>query len=88
VRAYGLADSLELNAYERLATRSEIQSFALNVLVGLASILVVTVGGPDAAFWPGMTYMLIMPLQTLNGRLMRSRIHQAQTTSTQEPSAS
>jgi hypothetical protein len=87
-RRYGLADSLELNAYERLATRSEIQSFALNVLVGLASIVIVTVGGPDAAFWSGMAYMLIMPLQTVNGRLMRTRIYQAETASTREPSAS
>jgi hypothetical protein len=87
-RRYGLADSLELNAYERLATRSEIQSFALNVLVGLASIVIVTVGGPDAAFWSGMAYMLIMPLQTVNGRLMRTRIRRAAATSTQEPAAS
>lgn len=32
-----------------------------------------TVGGPDAAFLSGMTYMLIMPLQILNGRVMGAR---------------
>jgi hypothetical protein len=80
VHAYQLADGLELDAYERLTTRSELQGFGLNMLVGLASIAIVTVGGPDAAFWSGMAYMLIMPVQTVNGRLMRTRIRQAATT--------
>jgi hypothetical protein len=51
----------------------------LNVVIGLVSIAIVAVGGPDAAFWSGMAYMLIMPVQTLNGRLMRTRIRQAAT---------
>jgi hypothetical protein len=51
------------------------------VLVGLASIAIVAVGGPDAAFWSGMAYMLIMPLQTVNGRLTRTRIRRAETSS-------
>jgi len=69
LHAYRLGERLELDDYERLTTRSELQGFGPNVLVGLASIAVVTVGGPDAAFWSGMTYMLIMPLQTVNGRV-------------------
>ena len=80
LHAYQLADSLELDDHERLTTRSELQGFGLNMLVGLASIAIVTVGGPDAAFWSGMAYMLIMPVQTVNGRLMRTRIRQAATT--------
>jgi hypothetical protein len=32
LRAYRLADTLELDAYERLATRGEIQGFTLNIL--------------------------------------------------------
>jgi hypothetical protein len=88
LRAYRLADTLELDAYELLTTRSEIQGFALNAVVGVASILIVVIGGPDAAFWSGMTYMLIMPLQFLNGRVMGARIRRAATTSAQEPSAS
>ena len=80
LHAYRLADSLELDDYERLTTRSELQGFGLNMLIGLASIAIVTVGGPDAAFWSGMAYMLIMPAQTVNGRLMRTRIRQAATT--------
>ena len=50
---------------------------------GLASIAIVTVGGPDAAFWSGMTYMLIMPLQIVNGRMMGGRIRQATAASPQ-----
>jgi uncharacterized membrane protein len=80
LHAYRLADSLELDGYERLTTRSELQGLGLNMLIGLASIAIVTVGGPDAAFWSGMAYMLIMPAQTVNGRLMRTRIRQAATT--------
>ena len=47
------------------------------MLVGLTSIAIVTVGGPDAAALSGMAYMLIWPLQVLNGRIMRPRIRQA-----------
>jgi hypothetical protein len=78
LHAYRMGERLELDEYERLTTRSELQGFGLNVLVGLASIVIVTVGGPDAAFWSGMTYMLIMPLQTVNGRVMRTRIRLAE----------
>jgi hypothetical protein len=83
LRAYRLADALGLTPYERLATRSEVQGFAINVGIGLVSIAIVGVGGPDAAFWSGMTYMLIAPLQVLNGRVMGGRIRQATTTSPQ-----
>ena len=41
----------------------------------------------EAAFWSGMTYMLIMPVQLVNGRLMRTPI-QAAATSAREPAAS
>ena len=43
--------------------------------------------GPDAAFWSGMTYMLIMPFQIVNGRVMGARIRHAATTSAGGPSA-
>ena len=80
-RRYGLADALELTAYERLTTRSEMQGFAINVAIGLTSIAIVAVGGPDAAFWSGMAYVLIMPLQIVNGRMMGGRIRQTSATS-------
>jgi uncharacterized membrane protein len=76
---------LQLDIYERLTTRSELQGFVLNVAIGLASITIVLVGGPDAAFWSGMAYMLIMSLQILNGRVMGARIRQAATASSREP---
>jgi uncharacterized membrane protein len=83
LRAWRLADDLELTSYERLTTRSEMQGFAINVAIGLTSIAIVAVGGPDAAFWSGMAYMLIMPLQVVNGRVMGGRIRQASTSSRQ-----
>jgi len=55
------------------------------VAIGLASIAIVTVGGPEAAFLSGMTYMLIMPLQIVNGRVMGARIRRAAATSAREP---
>jgi len=83
LRAWQLADALELTAYERLTTRSEMQGFAINVAIGLTSIAIVAVGGPDAAFWSGMAYVLIMPLQIVNGRMMGGRIRQTSATSAQ-----
>jgi uncharacterized membrane protein len=83
LRAWQLADALELTAYERLTTRSEMQGFAINVAIGLTSIAIVSVGGPDAAFWSGMAYMLIMPLQIVNGRIMGGRIWHTSATSAQ-----
>ena len=88
LHAYQLADALELNDYERLTTRSELQGFALNLLVGLTSIAIVTVGGPEAAFWSGMSYLLILPVQSVNGRLMGARIRRAAASSARERTAS
>jgi hypothetical protein len=45
----------------------------------------VTVGSPDAAFWSGMAYTLIMPLQIVNGRVMGARIRRAATTPVSGP---
>jgi uncharacterized membrane protein len=83
LHAWRLADALELTPYERLTTRSEMQGFAINVAIGLTSIAIVAVGGPDAAFWSGMAYVLIMPLQVVNGRMMGGRIRQTSATSAQ-----
>jgi hypothetical protein len=65
-----------------ILTRAEIQGFGINMAVGLASIVIVTVGGADAAFLSGMTYMLIMPLQIVNGRIMGARIRRAAASTT------
>ncbi len=45
----------------------------MNVSVGLASIFVAILGGEEASSWAGMLYLLIFPLQMINGRAMRSR---------------
>ncbi len=72
--AYSLRAVLELDAPESSVTREEIQSFLVNVSVGLASIFVAILGGEEASSWAGMLYLLIFPLQMINGRAMRSRM--------------
>ena len=74
LRAYALRDALELDARELLVTRKEIQSFLLNVLVGLASVGIAVIGGEGWTFLAGLIYFLIAPLQTINGFAMGSRI--------------
>jgi uncharacterized membrane protein len=73
-RAYSLRDALELDARELSVTRTETQSFLLNVLVGLASVGIATLGGEGWVSWAGWIYVLIGPLQAANGFVMGSRI--------------
>ena len=73
LRAYSLRDALGLDAHEASITREEIQSSLLNALVGLASAAVAAIGGQETVGWAGFVYLLIFPLQVINGRLMDSR---------------
>jgi uncharacterized membrane protein len=73
LRAYSLRGTLELSARELSVTREEIQGYLLNVSVGLASVAIAVLGGVEAASWAGLAYLLIFPLQTINGRAMNSR---------------
>ena len=77
LRAYSLRGALELNAHELSITREEIQSFLLNAGVGLASIAIAVLGGQEATSWAGFAYLLLFPLQIMNGRLMDSRRRRA-----------
>ena len=72
-RAYALRRDLDLNARETWITRSEIQSFSLNILVGVTSVGVALVGGEAWIAWSGWSYVMIWPLQAFNARFMRSR---------------
>jgi uncharacterized membrane protein len=73
LRAYSLRATLELDARELSVTREEIQGCLLNISVGLVSVAIAILGGANAASWAGMVYVLIFPLQTINGRVMGSR---------------
>jgi hypothetical protein len=73
LRALSLRGSLRLGTYELSVTREEIQGLLMNVSVALASVAVAVFGGPGAVFWAGMVYLLIFPLQTINGRAMKAR---------------
>ncbi len=73
LRAYSMRETLQLNAQERSVTREEIQGFLLMVAVGIISISLALIGGPDGSSWAGLAYLLIFPFQTANGYLMNAR---------------
>ena len=68
-----MRDALELDALELSVTREEIQGFLLNVAVGLLSMAIAVLGGVVTISWAGYVYLLLFPLQTINGRVMGSR---------------
>ncbi len=71
--AYSLRAALKLDAHESSMTREEIQGFLINTSVGLASVFIALLGGAAASSWAGLVYLLMFPLQTINGRAMRAR---------------
>ena len=72
LRAYSLRDALGLGAYELSVTREEVQGYLLNVAVGLASIAIAVFGGEALVSLAGYVYLLVFPVQTINGRVMES----------------
>ena len=73
LRAYRLRADLELDALELSVTREEIQGFLLNAAVGLLSMSFAVLGSPVMTSLSGYVYLLLFPLQTINGRVMGSR---------------
>lgn len=69
-RAYRKRVELELNDEEVMETRASLQSHALNIGIGLLSILIVVIGGAGSAFFAGIVYALVGPLQWLNGAIL------------------
>ncbi len=73
LRAYSLRGALGLGSYELSVTREEIQGYLLNVSVGLASIAIAVFAIAGVVSLAGYIYLLVFPLQTINGRVMGSR---------------
>jgi uncharacterized membrane protein len=73
LRAYSLRASLKLDPRELSVTREEIQGFLLNVPVALLSATIAVLGGEVALSWAGYVYLLVFPVQTINGRVMAAR---------------
>ena len=73
LRAYSLRATLELDPREQSVTQEEMQGCVLNISVGLVSVAIAVLGGAGAVSWAGYVYVLIFPLQTINGRVMGSR---------------
>lgn len=72
-RAYAMRTELDLDAREVSMTREELQGFLMNAGVGLTSVAIASLGTLEAATWAGWTYLLILPLQIANSRLMAAR---------------
>jgi hypothetical protein len=68
--AYRQRGALELNELEVLDTRTDIQESALNVGVGVLSIVIAVLGGGRYAFVAGMAYMLNAIVMPVHGMLM------------------
>jgi uncharacterized membrane protein len=73
LRAYMLRAELELDALELSVTREEIQDCLINVVVGLLSMAIAVFGGVATVAWAGYAYILLFPLQTINGYVMGTR---------------
>jgi uncharacterized membrane protein len=73
LRAYSLRATLELDARELSMTREEIQGSLLNISVGLASVAIAFLGGERLIPYAGYVYVLVFPLQVINGRVLGSR---------------
>ncbi|MBI3404505.1 MAG: DUF1211 domain-containing protein [Acidobacteria bacterium] len=67
VRAYLLRRTLQLNRLEEFDTRSGVLENLSVCLVGILSILIVTVGGGRYAFLSGICYGLIGPVKAYHG---------------------
>ena len=83
LRAYSLRATLELDARELSVTREEIQSSLLNISVGLASVAIAVLGGVGWISWAGYVYLLVFPLQVINGRVMGTRRKKERSSHTQ-----
>ena len=82
LRAFSLRTTLGLGAYELSVTREEIQGYLLNVAIGLTSIAIAVFGGDALVPLAGYVYILVFPLQTINGRVMGSRRRKSEGTRT------
>jgi uncharacterized membrane protein len=73
LRAYSLRGELGLDASELSVTREEIQGALLNIAVGLVSMAIALLGSEETVNWAGYAYILVFPLQWINGYVMGSR---------------
>ncbi len=72
--AYRQRRALALNARELELTRGSLRATGVSMGIALLSIAVVVLGGPGAAAWAGLTYVLLGPALALNGALTGRRV--------------
>jgi uncharacterized membrane protein YkvI len=71
--AYRKRAELDLNEMERFDTRNEMQESVINVLIGLISIALASIGGRGYAALAGWVYMLLGPAMAAHGYIMGAR---------------
>lgn len=71
--AYRKRSALELNELEIYDTRTQIQDYALNVVIGVLSIAIAMIGGRKSLPFSMLIYWLIGPVQTVHGIIMGRR---------------
>ena len=71
--AYRKRYELDLNELERFDTRNEMQESAINVVFGLISIGLASIGGRGYAALAGWIYMLLGPAMAAHGYMMGAR---------------
>lgn len=71
--AYRKRFELDLSELERFDTRNEMQESAINVLIGLISIALASVGERGYAALAGWVYMLLGPALAAHGFIMGAR---------------
>ncbi|MEO8217808.1 MAG: TMEM175 family protein [Acidobacteriota bacterium] len=72
-RAWQRRDELQLNTLEQFDTKTSMQQHMINVTVGLISILIVAIGGAQAAGWAGLIYFLLGPVLGVHGSMRGKR---------------
>ncbi|HEY0406527.1 MAG TPA: TMEM175 family protein [Pyrinomonadaceae bacterium] len=71
--AYRKRVELELNELERFDTRNEMQESGINVVIGLISLALASIGGPRYASMAGIVYLLLGPAMGIHGFMMGAR---------------
>ena len=66
LHVYRRRESLALTPLELFDTRSTLYENLINVMVGLSSILLVSLGGDKMAGWSGLVYFMLGPAITTN----------------------
>jgi uncharacterized membrane protein len=85
--AYRLRERLELSESERVLTTGAIRGHSLSASIGVASILIVIIGGPEHVGLAGWIYLAVSFVHAFNGWMVGAKMRQlTERASSQPPS--